>query len=157
MLDLLVSSGEAKAAAALELERAIEDKAFELRLPDGADDQGETMYVEMSPLGRAHVIVALRGLPDGKPAPPILHATRAIRKHFERAFGLTQSGQRVSDKQACIDLITSLRKGPRMAKEEVRTKAKKDIPNITDKEFDTAWRAAAGDWAAPGRPKKPLH
>jgi hypothetical protein len=100
MLDVLVNNGRTEAAAAVELERAFEDNAIRLLLPDGADDKGETLYCEMSPLGRASVIAVLRDFPNRMRIPLIRHvntpiemvaAARAIRIQFEAACGLAGS------------------------------------------------------------------
>lgn len=94
MLDILASNGRTEAGAALELERAIEDSRICLLLPDGTDGQGETLYCQMSPLGRSHVIAVLRALPERMRTPLIrladvplemVKAARAIRMEFEAA------------------------------------------------------------------------
>ena len=100
MLEILVSSGRTEAAAALELERAIEDNQIRLLLPDGNDDQGETLFCQMSPMGRSHVIAALRAFPDRMRTPLIRHAhisvetvqaARATRMEFEAACRLVEA------------------------------------------------------------------
>src|SRR4051794_29613065 len=94
MIDILVDNGRSEAAAVLELERAIEDKAITLLLPDGENDAGASLYCEMSPLGRSAVIALLRQFPDRLKTPLIrvmnlplemIRAARVPRPQFEAA------------------------------------------------------------------------
>jgi hypothetical protein len=127
MLDILVDSGRTEAAAALEIERAIEDQSIVLLLPNGSDERGETLYVQMSPLGRSHVIAFVRAFPNrmqnslsthARLPLQMIQAARAIRSQFEDACGLSAESapsagdtrmpplepmQRKDAVQACID------------------------------------------------------
>jgi hypothetical protein len=108
MLDILDGNGLTEAAAALQLERAIEEEAIELRLPDGTDDEGETLYCKMSPLGRSEVIAVLRSFPNRMRTPLIrglnaplemIKAVRAKRSEFEAAFGTINEEADLKDAQ----------------------------------------------------------
>jgi hypothetical protein len=174
MLEILVNNDRTEAAAALELERAIEDNRISLLLPDGTNDEGETLYCQMSPLGRSHVVAVLRSFPNRMRIPLIMgmntpvemiKAARALRIDFEVVCGLAarpaevmiDPSPRQTAEQACRDLITALRSGDRLTKAIVYARARELIPDLSDKEFDSAWRATAGDWATGGRPKKTLN
>ena len=108
MLDILVSTGLTEAAAVLQLERAIEDGAIELLLPHGTDDEGETLYCEMSHVGRSAIAALLREIPNRMQIPSIrswnaplaaFAAVRAMRFQFEAAFGLGKEEPNLKDAQ----------------------------------------------------------
>lgn len=99
MLDILISHGQSEAAAALELERALEDKVIILFLPDGTNDDGEPLYCKISGAGRSAIIALLRDFPNRMRIPSIrswnapiamFAAARALRIEFEAAFGLVE-------------------------------------------------------------------
>jgi hypothetical protein len=99
MLEILDSNGLTEAAAVLQLERAIEDGAIKLLLPDGTNDEGETLYCEMSPVGRSAITALLREIPNRMQIPSIrswnaplamFGAARAMRFQFEAAFGMNE-------------------------------------------------------------------
>jgi hypothetical protein len=99
MLDVLTSHDRTEADAVLELEHAIEEKAIVLRLPDGMNDEGETLYCEMSHAGRSAVVAVLRDIPNRTRIPLIRHgnaaemfaAARAPRFLFEAACRLSEN------------------------------------------------------------------
>jgi hypothetical protein len=97
MLAILESHDRTEAAACVELERAIEDRKIVLLLPDGRNDEGETLYCRLSPLGVSAVLSMLRDFPNRMQIPLIrslntpvemIKAVRAVRKTFETACGL---------------------------------------------------------------------
>ena len=92
--------GRREADAVLQLERAIEDGAIELRLPDGTNDDGETLYCEMSHVGRSAITGLLREIPNRMQIPSIrmwnaplaaFAAVRGKRFQFEAVFGLSNA------------------------------------------------------------------
>jgi hypothetical protein len=129
MLDVLTSQKRTEAEAVLELERAIEDKAIDLRLPDGTNAGGETLYCEMSRAGRSEVVAMLRDFPNWMRIPTMRNwntpiamfkAARAIRMQFEVACGLRvgeeeaspRLGRRfVSDEQLVAEALEGIRTG----------------------------------------------
>lgn len=165
MLDILIAKERTESDAALELERAFEDKAIFLLVPDGRSDNDETLYRELSHAERAAVIGLLRQFPNRMKIPSmrwwnapidLFAAVRSPRIQFETACNLAEpceQGSRMTAEQACEALILRLRQGPRMTKVEVYARAKSEIPDLIAKEFDRAWRLTSGDWGRPGRPK----
>jgi hypothetical protein len=101
MLDVLTSHERTEAAAVLELENAIEDKAIGLRLPDGTNADGETLYCEMSRAGCAEVVAVLRDFPNRMRIPLTRHgnvaamftAARCPRVQFETICKLVEHKQ----------------------------------------------------------------
>jgi hypothetical protein len=110
MLDVLTSHERTEAEAVLELEHAIEDKAIDLRLPDGTNDEGETTYCEMSRAGRSEVVAVLRDFPNRMRIPLIRHgnaaamfnAVRAPRFQFEAACRLRNSEDDLQSREVIV-------------------------------------------------------
>jgi hypothetical protein len=154
MLDELVANGRSEFDAAVELEDAL--KAGKIILWYA----GAPVISDVPAIGRF-----LRDfVSDRKQArlgygylSLMLADARAQRIQFETVCDLARAVSRVTAEQACIELITSLRKGDRLTKAMVYARARAAIPDLNDKEFASAWRAAAGDWATGGRPKKTLN
>jgi hypothetical protein len=155
MLDELVANDRTEFAAAVELESALKDGKIILWYA------GAPVITELPAIGRF-----LRDfVSDRKQArlgygylSLMLADARAERSQFETVCGLVEAvaditAPRQTAEQACASLILELKKGPRLKKLEVQAKAFAAIPDLKEKEFDRAWRSAAGDWATGGRPK----
>jgi len=152
MFDELVAAGRTRHAAAVELGNALSDRAIILNFA------GEVVIEEIASIAQCLRDFAV----DPTYRPPGIGSARWIfvmgqaeadRMQFEAACQLRPSAL-VTAEAACGELILRLRQGPRLKKEELRFKAKTEIRGLSDKEFDRAWRAHAGEWAAQGRPKK---
>jgi hypothetical protein len=92
MLEMLGTRRRSEAVAALELERAFEDKAIVLRLRDGSDSEGEALYRTLTDAEMSAVITVLRDFPNRMRIPYIRHmnipfemvkAACALRVQFE--------------------------------------------------------------------------
>jgi hypothetical protein len=171
MLNILGSNEQTEAEAAIELERAFEEGAIMLFDPRGRESDPPS-WPALSAEQTLAIISILRALCNRTPGTTIsraklssiefFNAVRAVRSQFELAFGLGEAATditapRQTAEQACASLILELKKGPRLKKLAVQAKASAAIPDLTEKEFDRAWRSSAGDWATGGRPSKTLN
>jgi hypothetical protein len=158
MFDELVKARSDRHAAAVELGSALLDGAIALEFA------GNPVIEEIVPIAQY-----LRDFVANPYKPPagwavarwfaVLQGAQGFRTAFEIACGLGTSSieSRITAEEACRALILRLKEGPRLARAAVLAKAKAEIPDLVDKEFDRAWRSAAGDWKAGGRPKKTLN
>jgi hypothetical protein len=99
MLDILISSGLSEASAVVQLQRAMEDKALVMLVPDGSNEDGEEMWCDLSPIGRSACVAALHQWRDREESPltpqskKMIRGIRAVRFQFEGLFGIRQSEQ----------------------------------------------------------------
>lgn len=110
MLDILITSGGlSEATAVVQLQRAIEEKAFAMRVPDGPNEDGEEEWVDLSPTGRSASVAALaqwrdRGeIPLTQESKNIIRGIRALRFQFEAACNLVETQR---------DIPRAVTKGP---------------------------------------------
>jgi hypothetical protein len=118
MLDILIGSERTEAEAAIELERAFEDKAIRLFAPDGSGAD-TTLWREISIEETFQIIAFLRDLCNRTPITTIgtfnhpivlFKAVRAIRTQFELACRLVDASpapvagmERKDAVRACIE------------------------------------------------------
>jgi hypothetical protein len=130
MLDVLTSRGRTEAAAALELERAFEEKAILLLFADGTNADGEILYSKLSSENISAVIMVLKDLSNRTRVTPIgawnippialFKAARAMRHQFEAKCRLSESEDEsvsvpnrrfVSDEKLVVEALEGIRSG----------------------------------------------
>jgi hypothetical protein len=160
MLEELCRAERSPREAHLELATALENGAIPLKF------DGQFVIEEITPIAKTLRAAAAdpHHRPDGMLSARyivILQAEdTADRRQFEKACQLEvfSQGRRLTAEEACKELIGRLKQGPRITRAATYAKAKADIPDLIDKEFDRAWEAVAPpDWKVGGRPKKRLH
>jgi hypothetical protein len=158
MFDDLVAHGRTRLEAATELQRAFEDKAIPIVF-NGAELSDQTHF-NIGEMLRAFAVDPHEAKIRFLWATDIFKHGRAPRFRFEIACRPPVTpplDARLTAEDACGALILRLKEGPQMPKADVYARAKAEIPDLNEKEFERAWRSTAGDWKIVGRPKKPLH
>jgi hypothetical protein len=156
MLDELAQHRGSELPAFAELSRALEERAIILHF-NGEPLREEYVpgiaeYIRLAADRNAREIRLRLGW-----AADIMLEARALRVQFESACELSEPSKRLTAEEACRALIVRLREGSRLTKAATHAKAKAEIPDLIEKQFDRAWEAEApAEWRTGGRPKK-LH